>query len=146
MRTRSSSLGSATGSRAPRIMPVRYPRRYSGSSGGGSARWPRPSNSLPACRVPSSSSLATGTHPWLDSSRWSAMASAWFGAIDPIARPELGERLRPPVGHEDRGVSGKAVNAGMAAAAVDVDRPAKRHRRTRRYRVDDALGGDLQEL
>jgi hypothetical protein len=73
------------------------------------------------------------------------VGAALLGAVDRVPDLEVGERLRPSVGHEDRRVSRHAVDARVAAPPVGVDRPVERQVAARDV-VDDRLGLDLDEL
>ena len=57
-------------------------------------------------------------------------------AVDPVPWLELSQLSMGSVGHQDRRHTLHAINAGMGAAPIRVDRPAERHPRTLRDPVD----------
>jgi hypothetical protein len=59
--------------------------------------------------------------------RVAAVAAPPLGSQDAVADAQIAQGPRPPVGQQDRRVAVGAVDAGMAAASVRVDRPAERH-------------------
>src|SRR5262245_28401733 len=64
---------------------------------------------------------------------------------DRVADLKLGDRPRPAIGHQYLRVAGKAVDAGVAAATVGVDRPSKRHLRCLRNVIQRGPRMDLVE-
>src|SRR4051812_31413526 len=55
--------------------------------------------------------------------------------LDLVAGTDFLERLRAPVRHQDRGVTPYAVDTGMTASSIRVDRPLERHLRLLRHAV-----------
>ena len=66
-------------------------------------------------------------------------------AVDAIANIDLRDRLGSPIGHENLGVTPKAVNTGMAASPIGVDRVLERQVVARDL-IDDRLALRLDEL
>jgi hypothetical protein len=66
-------------------------------------------------------------------------------AVDRVADLDVGDAPALAVGHQDPRVGPQAVDTGVAAAPIGVDRPAKRHPRARRHPVEDRAGFDLVE-
>ena len=66
-------------------------------------------------------------------------------AVDIIPDPDLGDRLRAAVCHQDRRLTADAINTRMLAAPVGVDGPAERHPGRLGDAVDHGLGLDLVE-
>ncbi len=56
-----------------------------------------------------------------------AAGAAHDRAVDVITGPDVGQGLGAAVGHQDAGVAGKAVNAGVGAPAIGVDRELEGH-------------------
>ena len=74
-----------------------------------------------------------------------AVATVALGPDDAITHGQLSDRPRSPVGHQDRRIAMKAVNAGVTASAVGVDGPAEGHPRSLGDAVERGFGADLVE-
>jgi len=66
--------------------------------------------------------------------------------VDAITRSDFDDRLRSPVGHQDRGVAAQAVRARMRASSVRVDRVAEGDRALGTDLVDDRARAYAEEL
>ena len=73
------------------------------------------------------------------------VGAAALRAVDLVADLQPVEPLLAAVRHEDRRVAPQTVRASMSAAAIRVDRPAKRHLRRLGHAVDRRLRVDLVE-
>ena len=74
------------------------------------------------------------------------IGTAPLGSVDRVADPQIGERARArPSAMQDRRVARRAIDAGMRAAPVRVDRPPERHPRSLGHAVQRGLRLDLVE-
>jgi hypothetical protein len=74
-----------------------------------------------------------------------AIGATTLGAIDPVAGPEMTDRQRPTVAHEDFCIARYTINTSMATSPIWIDRPLERDVRPGGHAIQGALAPDLME-